>query len=141
LAVVYYLSGKGENAMKKGVRILVLDDNVDVALGLSEILELHDYVVTVVHDGKSAVSAFDKHDIDLGLFDVRMPGMNGVEAFIEIRRGHPDATVLLMSGYADEEIIETALKNGALGLLSKPFAPEELLSKLESFHAAPETAR
>ena len=126
--------------MKNGVRILVLDDNVDVALGLAEILELHDYDVTVVHDGKSAVSAFNKHKIDLGLFDVRMPGMNGVEAFIEIRRRNPDAIVLLMSGYADDEIIETALKNGALGLLSKPFEPDELLSKLESAQASPETA-
>lgn len=124
--------------MKKGVRILVLDDNVDVALGLAEILELHDYVVTVVHDGKSAVSAFTNDKIDLGLFDVRMPGMNGVEAFIEIRRRDPHATVLLMSGYADDEMIEKALKNGALGLLAKPFEPDELLSKLESAQTDPE---
>jgi CheY-like chemotaxis protein len=129
-----------EKAMKSGIRILVLDDNVDVALGLAEILELHDYVVTVVHDGKSAVSAFNKDNIDMGLFDVRMPGMNGVEAFIEIRRRNPKATVLLMSGYADDEIIEKALKNGALGLLAKPFEPDELLSKLESAQTDPETA-
>lgn len=126
--------------MKNGIRILVLDDNVDVALGLAEILELHDYDVTVVHDGKSAVSAFTNGQIDLGLFDVRMPGMNGVEAFIEIRRRDPHATVLLMSGYADDEIIETALKNGALGLLAKPFEPDELLSRLESAQSDPETA-
>jgi len=129
-----------EKAMKNQVRILVLDDNVDVALGLAEILELHDYVVTVVHDGKSAVSAFTNGQIDLGLFDVRMPGMNGVEAFIEIRRRDPHATVLLMSGYADDEMIETALKNGALGLLAKPFEPDELLSRLESAQSDPETA-
>jgi CheY-like chemotaxis protein len=130
----------GEKAVKNQVRILVLDDNVDVALGLAEILELHDYVVTVVHDGKSAVSAFTDGKIDLGLFDVRMPGMNGVEAFIEIRRRDPHATVLLMSGYADDEMIETALKNGALGLLAKPFEPDELLSRLESAQADPENA-
>ena len=131
---------RGEKEMKSGVKILVLDDNVDVALGLAEILELHDYDVTVVHDGKSAVSAFSKHKIDLGLFDVRMPGMNGVEAFIEIRRRHPQAAVLLMSGYADDEMIEKALKNGALGLLAKPFEPDELLSRLESAQTDPETA-
>jgi CheY-like chemotaxis protein len=113
------------------VRVLVLDDNEDVAHGLAEILELHDYEVTVVHDAASAVSAFKANDIDMGLFDVRMPGMNGVEAFIEIRKNKPNAHVLLMSGYADDEIIERALSNGALGLLSKPFEPEELLSRLE----------
>jgi DNA-binding NarL/FixJ family response regulator len=69
-----------------------------------------------------------------------MPGKNGVEAFIEIRRRNPDAIVLLMSGYADDEIIEKALKNGALGLLAKPFEPDELLSKLESAQARSGTA-
>lgn len=125
---------------KKSISVLVLDDNEDVALGLAEILELHDYEVTVVHDAKSAVSAFASNDIDMGLFDVRMPGMNGVEAFIEIRKNKPNATVLLMSGYADDEIIEKALSNGALGLLSKPFEPEELLSRLELAQPVPTTA-
>jgi len=122
------------------MHILVLDDNVDVALGLAEILELNDYHVTVVHDGKSAVSAYSKGDIDMGLFDIRMPGMNGVEAFLAIRKKYPDANVLLMSGYADEEVIETAMNNGVLGLLSKPFEPDELLSKLESSRCAAEPA-
>jgi CheY-like chemotaxis protein len=126
--------------MKSGIRILVLDDNVDVALGLAEILELHDYDVRVVHDGLSAVSAFNKYKIDMGLFDIRMPGMNGVEAFMEIRRQNPHASVLLMSGYAEDEVVERALKNGALGLLSKPFEPDELLSKLESAQADSDAA-
>lgn len=122
------------------MHILVLDDNVDVALGLAEILELNDYLVTVVHDGKSAVSAFNKGDIDMGLFDIRMPGMNGVEAFLAIREQIPDASVLLMSGYADEDVIEKAMNNGVLGLLSKPFEPDELLLKLESSLAVPAPA-
>ena len=122
---------------KNNIRILVLDDNEDVALGLAEILELHDYDVTVVHDAKSAVTAYANNDIDMGLFDVRMPGMNGVEAFMEIRKNKPNATVLLMSGYADDDIIEKALSNGALGLLSKPFEPEELLSRIELAQPVP----
>ena len=80
----------GEKAVKNQVRILVLDDNVDVALGLAEILELHDYVVTVVHDGKSAVSAFTNGKIDLGLFDVRMPGMNGTRTLSSKRQFFPN---------------------------------------------------
>ena len=118
--------------MENQVRVLVLDDNIDVAMGIAEILELHDYSVTVVHDGKSAVSAFKNDNIDMGLFDVRMPGMNGVEAFIEILRHKPNARVMLMTGYADDETIEVALNSGAKGLLSKPFEPEELLSRLET---------
>ncbi len=112
-------------------KILVLDDSVDVAEGVAELLEMSGYDVTLVHDGKSAVSVFCNGRFDIGLFDVRMPGMNGVEAFEEIRRQRPGAAVLLMSGYADDELITRALSNGALGLLSKPFEPEEMLLRLQ----------
>ena len=111
--------------------ILVLDDNIDVAQGLAEILEMSGYKVTLAHNGPSAVLAFDNSKFDLGIFDIRMPGMNGVQAFLEIKRRHPDAHIIMMSGYADQDLIDSALNNGALGLLPKPFEPEELLSRVE----------
>jgi CheY-like chemotaxis protein len=113
------------------VKILVLDDNIDVAQGVADILEMCGYAVTQVHDGESAVAAYCAGNFDLGLFDVRMPGMNGVEAFLEIKRQRPDASVILMSGYADDQLVASALDNGALGLLSKPFEPEEMLNCVE----------
>lgn len=112
-------------------KILVLDDNVDVAQGIADILELSGYDVTLVHDGQSAVKTYCSGQFDLGLFDVRMPGMNGVEAYLEIRRECPDAVVMLMSGYADEDLIKTAFDNGVIGMLSKPFEPDELLARLD----------
>ncbi len=117
--------------MTHPIRVLVLDDNVDVAQGVAEILELSGYHVTLVHDGLSAVSAYCGGNVDMGLFDVRMPGMNGVEAFHEIKRQRPNASILLMSGFADDELVTSALTNGALGLLSKPFEPDEMLARLE----------
>ncbi len=116
--------------------ILVLDDNVDVAQGVADILDLCGYRVTMAHDGPSAIEAFDRGDIDLGIFDIRMPGMNGVEAFLEVRRRHPAARVLLMSGYADEGLIDSALENGALGLLPKPFEPDALIAHVSELKAA-----
>lgn len=118
--------------MSTSLRILVLDDNVDVAQGVGEILDICGYDVALVHDGLSAVSAFCSGKFDIGLFDVRMPGMNGVEAYLEIRRVMPDARVLLMSGYAEDDLVNTALDNGALGLLSKPFEPDAMLALVES---------
>ncbi|MBX9925728.1 MAG: response regulator [Hyphomicrobiaceae bacterium] len=111
--------------------ILVLDDNVDVAQGVADILEMCGYSVVQVHDGPSAVAAYLAGGIDMGLFDVRMPGMNGVEAFLEIKRQAPAAAVILMSGYADEDLVKLAIDNGALGLLSKPFEPEDMLNRIE----------
>lgn len=116
--------------------ILVLDDNVDVAQGVADILDLCGYRVTMAHNGPAAIEAFDQGDIDLGIFDIRMPGMNGVQAFLEIRRRHPGAHVIMMSGYADEGLIESALENGALGLLPKPFEPDALIDRVRELQAA-----
>ena len=116
--------------------ILVLDDNIDVAQGVADILDLCGYRVTMSHDGPSAIEAFDQGGIDLGIFDIRMPGMNGVEAFLEVRRRHPDARVLMMSGYADEGLIDRALDNGALELLPKPFEPDALIQHVSELKAA-----
>src|SRR5262245_4062754 len=117
-------------ARKTQLRILVLDDHVDVAQGIAEILDLFGYEVTLAHDGPTAISLYNSKKIDIGLFDIRMPGMNGVEAFLEIRKTHPDANIIMMSGYADDDLIECALKNGAHGLLAKPFEPEGMLAKV-----------
>jgi two-component system, NtrC family, response regulator HydG len=117
--------------MATPMNILVLDDHVDVAASIGEILELDGHFVTLVHNGASAVAAFTRNSFDLGLFDVKMPGMNGVDSFIEIRKVRPDANVVMMSGFADDGVIEKALKNGARGLLRKPFEVEDLMAKLE----------
>lgn len=116
--------------IKTQLRILVLDDHVDVAQGIAEILDLFGYEVMLAHDGPSAIAAYNKHHIDIGLFDIRMPGMNGVEAFLEIRRKHSDAKIIMMSGYADDDLITRALENGARGLLAKPFEPDGMLDKV-----------
>jgi CheY-like chemotaxis protein len=121
----------GDGGMANQMNILVLDDHVDVAASIGEILELDGHQVTLVHNGESAVAAFSRKSFDLGLFDVKMPGMNGVESFIEIRKFRPNANVVMMSGFADDGVIEKALKNGARGLLRKPFEVEDLMAKLE----------
>lgn len=118
------------------VKVLVLDDNMDVAQGVADILELSGYEVSQVHDARSAVSAFCSGAFDIGLFDIRMPGMNGVEAFLEIREHDPRANILLMSGYADYDLVDRALSRGALGLLGKPFEPDEMLALLRKVRPA-----
>jgi two-component system, NtrC family, response regulator HydG len=117
--------------MARTLKVLILDDHVDVAESLGEILEMRGHEVSLAHCGSSAVDAFKAADFDLGLFDVKMPGMNGVESFIEIKSFKPGTKVLMMSGYADDSWIERALAEGALGLLKKPFDAEDLLIKLD----------
>ena len=100
-------------------RILILDDHVEMAQAVGELLEFEGHHVRVVHDGPSAIAAFREEKFDLAFFDIRMPGMNGVEAFLAVKSEFPQASIVMMSGFADEELIKLALANGARGLLAK----------------------
>ena len=117
--------------MSNPLKILVLDDDIDLAEGLAEILEMNGHVVAVVHNGINAVDAFRENDFDVGFFDVKMPGMNGVESFLEIKKIKPDAKVFMMTGYSVEQLLQQALANGALGVMRKPFDVDKLIGKLD----------
>jgi two-component system, NtrC family, response regulator HydG len=112
--------------------ILVVDDDMDNASSLGELFEMEGHTVSVVHSGQAAIDAYVKDSFDLAFMDVIMPGKNGVESFLEIRRMRPEAKVYMMTGYSVEELLQQAISEGALGVLAKPFDPNEVLSISES---------
>ena len=65
---------------------------------------------------------------DIAFFDVRMPGMNGVESLLEILRFKPDARVVMMTAYSVQELLDEAVENGAIGVLHKPVEAQEVLT-------------
>ena len=111
-------------------RLLVVDDDLMMARTLKEILELHGWAVDLAHDGAMAVEAVAIRAYDVVLMDVRMPGMNGVEAFRAMKTGRPDVKVVLMTAYAAQELIAEAEDNGVLRVLSKPVDVRSLLTFL-----------
>src|SRR5215813_9162711 len=115
----------------KPLNVMIVDDDQDLAEGLAELLEIHGYSVAVASNGKEAVERFRDRDYDMTFMDVRMPVMNGVDSFFEIRKLKPTAKIVLMTGFK-EPIVSRALENGALGLLNKPFAAEAMLKLAES---------
>ena len=74
-------------------RILVLDDHVEMAEAVAELLEFEGHSMRIVHNGSEAVEAFRQEPFDLAFFDIRMPGMNGVEAFIAVKNEYPNASI------------------------------------------------
>jgi two-component system response regulator HydG len=118
--------------MTDGLSILVVDDDVDNAMSLGELFEMEGHRVKVVHNGNDAIEAYVNASFDVAFMDVMMPGKNGVESFLEIRRLKPRACVYLMTGYSVEELLRQAVKEGALGVLEKPFEPEEVLRMADS---------
>jgi two-component system, NtrC family, response regulator HydG len=114
--------------MKRSLRILVVDDDVDNAESLGELFEIEGHRPQVVYSGEDAISAYSSHHFDLAFMDVMMPGMNGVESFLEIKRRKANAKVFMMTGYSVEELLRQAISEGALGVFNKPMDSAALLS-------------
>jgi CheY-like chemotaxis protein len=106
--------------MKRSLRILVVDDDADNANSLGELFEMEGHRPLVVYDGEAAIAAYLKEDFDLAFMDVMMPGKNGVDSFLEIKRLKPSARVYMMTGYSVEQLLQQAIEGGAMGVFSKP---------------------
>lgn len=117
--------------MTRSLRILVVDDDEDNAHSLGELFELEGHMTHVVHSGEEAIEAFRHEAFDVAFMDVMMPGKNGVDSFIEIRRLRPEARVYMMTGYSVEQLLRQAVENGALGVMSKPLDPDKILAALD----------
>jgi CheY-like chemotaxis protein len=116
--------------MKK--RIFIVDDDIDHAESLADMLEMRGHEVELAESGEEALARFAETDFDLVLMDVKLPGMNGVETFFAFRRLRPEAHVLMMTGFGVEQLIAQAIENGALGVLHKPFSAADLLEAIEN---------
>lgn len=117
--------------MSRRLHVLVVDDDEDNAHSLAELFELEGHAVTVAHSGESAIAAYVNTDFDLAFMDVMMPGLNGVESFLAIRKLRPEARVFMMTGYSVEQLLQQAMEHGAMGVLTKPIAIDTLLRSLD----------
>jgi CheY-like chemotaxis protein len=114
-----------------GSRVLIVDDDADLAESLAEILLDQGCDVAIAEHGQEAVERSCAQDFDVIFMDVRMPVMNGVDSFFAIRSLKPAARIVLMTGFG-EAFVQRAIEAGAEGPLYKPFAIEEMLALIES---------
>ena len=112
-------------------QIMVVDDDTDLRTTLQEILTDKGREVLAAKDGLEAIEFASEGNIDLIFMDIRMPGMDGVEAFLKIKRILPECIVVMMTGHAVESLIEQALSEGAKTCLGKPVSIEEILEIVE----------
>ena len=111
-------------------RALVVDDDQFMAKTLADLLRLKGWEVDTAHSGEAAVDAATARDFDVVLMDVKMPGMDGVDAFKAIRAARPDVRVVLMTAYAAQDRIQEAERQGVVRVLSKPVDINALLTLL-----------
>ncbi len=112
-------------------RVLVVDDNHQLAENLAELLADEGCVVSTAFSAEEALRAADLHHFDLVLTDIRMPGMNGVELVRRLALRDPTATFLLMTAYTSDQLLTVASNLGVVrAVLAKPLAVERLLELL-----------
>jgi two-component system, NtrC family, response regulator HydG len=117
------------------MRALIVDDDRDHGESIAEILETRGHAVEIAFTGEDAVDCFRARDFDIVLMDVKLPRMNGVEAFFACKAIRPSARVMMMTGYSVEQLVADALNDGALGVLYKPFAVARLFEVLDELAA------
>jgi len=107
-------------------RIVVIDDEVNAAAALETLLKEDGYDVARAHDARSGLQLVERHDPDLVLTDLRMPGMDGIELLAKIKELRPETMVIVMTAYGTVKTAVKAMKLGAEDYLGKPIDVEEL---------------
>jgi DNA-binding NarL/FixJ family response regulator len=115
------------------IRVIVVDDQAVVCDGLELILgsDPQLQVVGKAYDGDQALEQVAEKKPDLVLMDLKMPGLNGIQATREIKRRYPEVKVLALTTYGDDEWVFDAIRAGADGYLLKGIKREELLQAVK----------
>lgn len=112
-------------------KILIVDDEADIALILKLQLEDAGFKTVRARDGVDALEHLAKENFSLVLLDVKMPRMDGMEVLDRMRREFPDTGVVMMTAHGSETIAVEAMKRGAIDYVSKPFSTDDLVKKIE----------
>ncbi|MEW6352419.1 MAG: response regulator [Thermodesulfobacteriota bacterium] len=113
-------------------RILLVDDNEEYLDSAKDVLEEEGYSVATASSGEKAVRRILAQNFDVVLMDIKMAGLNGVEALVEMKKHRPSLRVVMCTAHILESMIAMALREGAFAILKKPFKPDELLDTIDS---------
>ncbi|MFW6051685.1 MAG: response regulator [Myxococcota bacterium] len=111
-------------------RVLVVDDNQELAENIAELLEDEGYTAAVFADPAEAIADAEAHPYDVAILDVRMPGMDGVTLYKKLSDMRPEADYVLMTAFTTDERIADAMAAGVRAVLPKPVPVEDLFELL-----------
>lgn len=112
------------------IRVLIADDEPMIRAGVRAVLATDPDIDVVAEaaDGRDAVELVRRHRPAVAVLDIRMPGVNGIDAAAEIRATVPDTSVIMLTTFGEDDYILEALGGGAAGFLIKSGEPEELVA-------------
>jgi len=122
--------------METKASILIVDDNVSFTKTMSFALKRNGYAVTTAKDGREAIAKAKEQPFAMIFMDIKMPLLDGVETYKEIKKLRPEAVAMMMTAYAVEDLVVEALREGAYGIIYKPLDIEKVLTIIEeAIHA------
>lgn len=106
--------------------ILIVDDEKNIRLTLSQALESLDIEIQAAVNGEEALGMLAESSYSLILLDLKMPGMDGMEVLRKVRETHPEIKVIIITAHGSIDAATEAMKLGAVDFIQKPFAPKEI---------------
>jgi DNA-binding NarL/FixJ family response regulator len=115
-------------------RIILVDDHEVVRLGLKSLLERHPQfdVIAEASSAREAIEKTDQMKPDVVVMDIRLPGTSGIEACEQIVTKHPNVKVIMLTSYAEDEMLFSAIRAGASGYILKQIGSDDLVKALEA---------
>jgi DNA-binding response OmpR family regulator len=113
------------------VKLLIADDDQDLASLIAFTLGQAGYLVVKTHDGEAALKAFEQESPDMVVLDINMPRMNGFQVCEAIRQ-QSRVPIMMLTARGEEEDLVKAIELGADDYLSKPFSPRTLLARIKA---------
>jgi DNA-binding NtrC family response regulator len=111
--------------------VLLVDDETEFVETFSERLELRNLKILKAFNGEEALQVIEKNqDLEVIILDVKMPGMDGIETLVEIKKKYPLVEVIMLSGHADVESAIDGMKQGAFDYLMKPCDMDQIVAKV-----------
>jgi CheY-like chemotaxis protein len=128
--------------MSDPIRVLLVDDEERFVQNLAKLLRGRGFEVSTAFDGAAGVASVEKGErFDVVLLDVKMPGMDGIEALRKIKEASPDTEVLMLTGHANVDTGIDAMREGALDYLMKPCDIEDLVAKINEAYEVEDIRR
>ena len=112
------------------IKVLLVDDEKEFVDTLAERLEVRDFVVTRAYNSDEAFKGIAQTEVDVVILDVLMPGKDGIETLLDIKKSKPLIEVIMLTGNATVETAIEGMKRGAYDYLRKPIDTKELIEKI-----------
>ena len=117
--------------MARNVNLLIVDDDISILETVGDVFQDKGYNVAMVDNGSRAIRLVSRRYFDVVLMDIKMPGINGLDTYKEVKRIIPTAAVIMMTGDSKEKLVKKAIEEGAYTVIYKPFNVKKVIKIVE----------